>query len=48
MMVLGGLYTPFPWIYVVLGGILAFFILLIILFKLGILFIYEEEYVAEE
>lgn len=42
------LYEPFPWLYLILGVISAVIIVIFILFKTGILFLYEEEYIVEE
>lgn len=40
--------APFPWLYVILAVILAVVLILLILFKMGIFYLYEEEYVVEE
>jgi hypothetical protein len=37
-----------PWLYVILGVIVAVLIILFILFKKGVLYLYEEEYIVEE
>ncbi len=41
-------YNPFPWLQVILAGIGIILIILGILFKTGIIYIYEEEVVVEE
>lgn len=37
-----------PWLYVILGVILIVILIILILFKKGILYLYQEEYVIEE
>ena len=39
---------PFPWLYVIIAVIITVVIILLILFKMGIFYLYEEEYVVEE
>ena len=40
--------APFPWLYVIIGVILTVAIILLLLFKMGVFYLYEEEYVVEE
>lgn len=42
------LYEPFPWLYVIIGIILTVIIIIFLLFKMGILFLYQEEYEVEK
>jgi hypothetical protein len=41
-------YKPFPWLYLLAAIILTVVIVIFLLFKTGILYLYEEEYVIEE
>lgn len=41
-------YESFPWLYVILGIVLTVIIIIFLLFKTGVFFLYEEEYVVEE
>lgn len=41
-------YQPFPWLYVILGIILVVALIIIALFKTGVIYLYEEEYIVEE
>ncbi len=41
-------YESFPWLYVILGIVLTVIIIIFLLFKTGVFFLYEEEYVIEE
>lgn len=40
--------APFPWLYVIIAIIIAVIVIVFILFKMGIFYLYEEEYIVEE
>ena len=42
------LYRPFPWLFLIIGIAITILAIIVILFKTGILFVYEEEQEMEE